>query len=586
MDHAKANETQNPGETERIIAEELERLLESPLFVRSPVLTRLLQFLVEHRLRGGRSSPKAYAIATEALGRSEDFDPAVDSYPRVMVGRLRTLLDRYYADTPWIHRLRVPQGSYEVVVQHRVAPPSRSADSAGDDSDVKTAVTADGTGAPRTPGAASRPSTDAPRYGRWVVALVLLALAIFTLWSLRSGPDRLFVSSPKPMPLLEVSAPVAGNTAPSRALVRALDGTLRDGLRRFELVDLLSAKAPGDAAPRAADYRLDTSLVRDLEGNADVTLVLNRVADQRTIWSQQIRVADPDTPQFVSIEPLVAQIAGDYGIIVRDQVQRQPDNFAAGYPCLAQFNRLRQMRNPSGAKQVDTCLRATLKRDERDPVVLAALSLLRFGDWQPQRATPAGRAAFAEARALALQAYEASPNSAAGLFAMARANYYVGDCSGGNTMGDAARRLNPFDPDMAGFLGLFKITCGQAEEGEALLRRSLALDDSYPGVPAVTLAFILSQRGEQAEALTVLDQMPSPSNMEPQYMMVRAIVMARQGDVAAGRAQWQRLLAYTRQPANAAPEAVLGRFMISPVVIQRGSAALRDSGVVPAKAAP
>ena len=105
---------------------------------------------------------------------------------------------------------------------------------------------------------------------------------------------------------------------------------------------------------------------------------------------------------------------------------------------------------------------------------------------------------------------------------------------------DAARRLNPFDPDMTGFLGLFKVTCGQAAEGEALLRRSLALDDSYPGVAAVTLAFILSQRGEQAEALAVLDQMPSPSNMEPQYLMVRAIVMARQGDVAAGQAHWRK----------------------------------------------
>src|SRR3546814_10209881 len=94
---AKANDTQDPAEVDRIIAEELETLLDSPMFTRSPVLSRLLQFLVEHRLRG-RSSPKAYAIATEALGRSEDFDPAVDSYPRVMVGRLRSLLDRYYAD--------------------------------------------------------------------------------------------------------------------------------------------------------------------------------------------------------------------------------------------------------------------------------------------------------------------------------------------------------------------------------------------------------------------------------------------------------------------------------------------------------
>ena len=81
-------------------------------------------------------------------------------------------------------------------------------------------------------------------------------------------------------------------------------------------------------------------------------------------------------------------------------------------------------------------------------------------------------------------------------------------------MGDAAIALNPYDADMAGFLGLFKLTCGMGPEGELLLRRSLQLDSSYPGVPAVTLAFTLSQRGEQDEARRILDHMPSPSNME------------------------------------------------------------------------
>src|SRR3546814_14257238 len=124
MDRTKANETSGSGDSDRIVAEELERLLASPLFARSPVLSRLLRFLADHRLRGGRSVPKAYAIATEALGRSADFDSAIDSYPRVMVGRLRGLLDRYYADIPWTPRLRVPQGSYELVVQRRAAPPA------------------------------------------------------------------------------------------------------------------------------------------------------------------------------------------------------------------------------------------------------------------------------------------------------------------------------------------------------------------------------------------------------------------------------------------------------------------------------
>lgn len=323
-----------------------------------------------------------------------------------------------------------------------------------------------------------------------------------------------------------------------------------------------------------------------MDGAADVTLVLNRVADQRAIWSQQLRLSDEETPAFAAIDPMIAQIAGDYGVIVRDQVQRQPDNFSPGYPCLAQFNRMRQMRSTPNARPVAACLRATLKGDPHDPVVLAALSLLRYGDWQPQRTTVAGRAAYDEARALAMQAYESSPNSSAGMFAVARVHFYAGNCPGGNIMGDAALRLNPYNADMVGFLGLFKIACGQAIKGEALLRRSLLLDDAYPGVPAVTLAFILSQRGDQQEARSVLDQMPSPSNMEPQYMMVRAVVLARQGDVAAGQAQWRRLLDYTGQPGTTAPEAVLGRFLINPVVIQRASAALRESGVLAAKAAP
>lgn len=584
MDHAKANETQDPGETDRIIAEELARLLDSPMFTRSPVLSRLLQFLVEHRLRGGRSAPKAYAIATEALGRSEDFDPAVDSYPRVMVGRLRSLLDRYYSDTPWVHRLRVPQGSYEVVVQYRSAPPAaRPADDLAPESDVKAATAALASRHPSAPGARR---DGGVRFGRWVVAFILVALALFTLWTLRGESRGLFVSEPVPVPTLEISPPVAGSQPASRALARALDGKLRDGLRRFDLVDLLSARAPGSASPGHGDYRLDTSLVRTIEGPVDVTLVLNRVADQRAIWSQQLRLTQAEIPEFTALEPVIAQLAGDYGVIVRDQVQRQPDNFSPGYPCLAQFNRIRQMRNAAAVKQIDACLRATLKADPRDSVALTALSLVRYGDWQAQRTTAAAREARSEAYALAMRSYENNPQSTAGMFAMARANYYSGNCAAGNAMGDAALALNRYDADMTGFLGLFKLTCGHTPEGEVLLRRSLQLDSSYPSVPAVTLAFIVSQRGEQDEAQAILDRMRSPSNLEPQYLVVRAVVLARQGHLDEARALWRRLLAYTRQPAGAAPETVLGRFMIAPAVIAGVSAALRDSGVVPAGAAP
>lgn len=582
MDDTKATEKLDAGETDRIIAEEFARLLDSPLFTRSPVLTRLLQFLVEHRTRGGRVAPKAYAIATEALGRSADFDPAIDSYPRVMVGRLRTLLDRYYAETAWVHRLRVPQGSYEIVVQQRSTPPARSASEEEDGNDSGShAVAVDNVPPRRHEGAA--PGAPGRAVGRWAAFILVIALLLAGGWWLANNWNRMFAPAAAPVPLIEVSAPISGDTPQSRALGRALDGRLRDGLRRFNLVDLLSAPMPNTgAAPENPDYRLDVSIVRQLEGPADVTLVLNRVADQRTIWSQQFHLTQKQMPDFEPVDTAIAQIAGDYGVIVRDQVERHPDSFTPGFACLAQFNRMRQMRTAVSAPQIDACLRATLDLDANDPVALTALSLLRFSDWQSRRTTPEGVAAFAEGRTLAQRAYENGPGTSAGLFAMARANFYSGNCAGGVAMGDAAARLNPYDADIAGFLGLFKRACGQAEQGTALIERSLELDSSYPGVPAVTLAFVRSQEGDQEAARAILDRMPSPSNMEPQYLMVRSVVLARQGKLPEARALWQQLLKYTKQPVDTPPEQVLRQFMITPAVIVRSSAALRESGVVPA----
>src|SRR3546814_12992308 len=87
---------------------------------------------------------------------------------------------------------------------------------------------------------------------------------------------------------------------------------------------LLSARAPGEADPaRPADYRLDTSIVRRIDGPVDVTLVLNRVSDQRAIWSTQIRVASEQLPEFDALAPAIAQIAGGYGLIVRDPVRSE-----------------------------------------------------------------------------------------------------------------------------------------------------------------------------------------------------------------------------------------------------------------------
>lgn len=107
---------------------ERDRLLASGMFMRAPVIVKLLQYLVEQKLNDSDHDIKSYSIAVEALGRSSDFDTDADSYPRVQVGRLRKLMNQFFAKSPSAVRLTVPLGVYRVLFE-QTAGPAQSVDS-------------------------------------------------------------------------------------------------------------------------------------------------------------------------------------------------------------------------------------------------------------------------------------------------------------------------------------------------------------------------------------------------------------------------------------------------------------------------
>jgi hypothetical protein len=93
---------------------ELQAVLQSPLFVRSPALARLLACLCEKKFAGEGDQIKEYAIAVDVFGRHESFDQDVDSIVRVQANRLRKRLAEYYQAEGAGHRLRItiPVGQY------------------------------------------------------------------------------------------------------------------------------------------------------------------------------------------------------------------------------------------------------------------------------------------------------------------------------------------------------------------------------------------------------------------------------------------------------------------------------------------
>jgi PAS domain S-box-containing protein len=101
----------------------LERMVASESFRTCPRLAAFLRFVIEATLRGESAHLKGYTIAVEALGRSGDFDPQRDPIVRVEAGRLRRVIQHYYAG-PGARDLLfidVPRGRYIPTFRYRRA---------------------------------------------------------------------------------------------------------------------------------------------------------------------------------------------------------------------------------------------------------------------------------------------------------------------------------------------------------------------------------------------------------------------------------------------------------------------------------
>jgi hypothetical protein len=171
-----------PGAMEKERAE-LDCVLRSPLFARSPTLAHLLSYLCEKLFAGESDQIKEYSIAVDVFGRGETFDQDLDSIVRVQANRLRKRLAEFYSGRGASHALRIaiPVGQYVPVFEETAEPPA-----SGEDEQ-----------------ASAKPQQLIPRlplrFGKfWLVAapiglLLLLALGVFLL---RSRPQPQLATSP------------------------------------------------------------------------------------------------------------------------------------------------------------------------------------------------------------------------------------------------------------------------------------------------------------------------------------------------------------------------------------------------------
>ena len=92
----------------------LERVLSSPVFIKSERLSSLLFFVCDLTLQGREKELNEQRIGEAVFGRSRDYDSSIDGIVRTQASRLRTRLELYFngdgADEPV--RIVIPRGGY------------------------------------------------------------------------------------------------------------------------------------------------------------------------------------------------------------------------------------------------------------------------------------------------------------------------------------------------------------------------------------------------------------------------------------------------------------------------------------------
>src|SRR5438552_6762528 len=106
---------------EKLIRQQLDRVLASPTFQQVDRLKRFLTFITLEAAAGRGDQLKEYVIGVQVFGKEESFDPRTDPIVRVQARRLRTRLVRYYRDEGVNDDVVIdlPKGGYAPVFRRR-----------------------------------------------------------------------------------------------------------------------------------------------------------------------------------------------------------------------------------------------------------------------------------------------------------------------------------------------------------------------------------------------------------------------------------------------------------------------------------
>lgn len=517
-------------------------MLTDPVFVRSPALARLVEYLVEATISGQGKTLKSYSVAVDGLGKSPDFDPQADSYARVLVARLRKALDAYYAGAgaQQSQRLWIESGSYEVL------------------------LVPNGTTAQLRPGL--------PRAGRawparrliWAGLAASLVLAAIWIAHWRAGSQTETQGwRTSNFPFVDVIVRDETGGGEETDLARQMRQSIIMNLDNYEGVRV--AYNPSTSA----EYSIELSVRSVDKGRIENIAVVDRKFN-RIIWSDSSKMlfskSDVELNSDNFLSHAIFRITHPSGIIHSNERRR---NYATGTPygCWLQFSAMLQNNHAVGDGALTECAEEWYSAAPSHPLA-AALRGWTLTDKSIARLTDGGRTAdIAEAVAILENARAINPNSPLLQVAAMRAYAFAGDTAAVRLAAAQALKLNSDNLDIQGAAGLM-LALHNDPQGEVLLNKAIAEHFNPPPWYFVGTFTSAMMRDDPASAGNALVRLRAFQHSLPILPILSAAYEARTGHLEQARKEWGR--AKAAQPIlRIMPDNFLSRLPMAPPVRKR-----------------
>lgn len=471
---------------------EMKRILASTDFLASRQLTRFLRYVIDTALAGHAARIKERTVAIHALDRDSDFDPRIDPIVRMVAGKLRRALQRFYAGegSDSLLQIDMPKGGYRpqftfIGTRFLPAVPKSANGHNGQPENLPS------------DSPAALPDVALPDFHR-MTALPVLAVIPFV--SFTAGAEE-------------------------RLLADSIPQDVCVGLSKFnwfQVVDYLAARArcqgryvATDVAARLhADFCL-TGSVRCHAGMARVSVHLTDTASGSVLWADTFDLSI-EAPTFAAcdlatqrIVAMVGDIFGVLGTAVWNQARAKPiHQLTTTEAVLCNLRYQSKLSDGIYPDAVKTARRA-LKADPDFAWGWAAMATL-YLDGFAMVAKGGPRNASQQAEECIRRALQADPTSAFAHWTMGLYHLMHGRTEEALEAGERAVEHAQGMPFETGAAGTLLATCGAHEQGQSLIDQALAVNPRLPGWIHWGSVINYLQRGESERALAVVRKFSLP----------------------------------------------------------------------------